>query len=257
MTQVRHILGLASYYQKFIPMFSSNGSPSTSLTKKNSPFVWTAACQTALNTIKHVITNSSVVIYTDPNKQYHLSNEASYHVWSGVLTQAREILKDNGKLDITYHPTTYPSGMFTLSQINWSTLIKEAFAIMMSFHKMAFYLHDAEVVIQSDHAPLQKLIKNKTNNVLTQNWALEIFSITSYITFQHKKGKDNILADSLSHLQCLRLYEKTPQKNLVRSLVSPYLKKVKSFMNMHSQKTSHPCTQTLYLLFPTPTMKRW
>ena len=95
----------------------------------------------------------------------------------------RETLKENGKLDITYHPITYQSGTFTLNQINWSTLVKEAYGIMMSFHKMAFYLCDAEVVIQLDHVPLQKLIKNKTKNVLTQNWALEIFSISPHITF--------------------------------------------------------------------------
>ena len=81
---------------------------------------------------------------------------------------------------------------------------------MMSFHKMAFQLHDAEVVIISDHAPLQKLIKNKMKNVLTQNWAFEIFSISSYITFQHIKCNDHIPADSLSHLQYLGLYEKSP-----------------------------------------------
>ena len=54
-TQVRHILGLASYYRKFIPMFSLNVSPITSLTKKNVPFVWRVACQTALDTIKMLL----------------------------------------------------------------------------------------------------------------------------------------------------------------------------------------------------------
>ena len=85
----------------------------------------------------------------------------------------------------------------------------------MSFHKMAFYLCDAEVIIQSDHTPLHKLVKNKTKNVLTQN----LFLISPHIAFQHIKGKDNILADSLSCLQCLGLYERSPQENLVRSMV--------------------------------------
>ena len=105
--------------------------------------------------------------------------------------------------------------MFALSQINWSTLFKEVYVIMMSFHKMESYLHNAEVVIWSDHAALQKLITNKTKNVknvLTQNLALEFFSISPYISFQYLKGKDNILVDSLSCLQCLGLYKNPPRK---------------------------------------------
>ena len=94
------------------------------MTKKNVPFVWTAAFQTALDMIKYVITKSPVLIYPDPNKQYQLFTDTSNHTWSDVLTQTKENLNENGKLDITYHPITYQSGAFTLSQINWSTLVK-------------------------------------------------------------------------------------------------------------------------------------
>ena len=54
--------------------------------------------------------------------------------------------------------------------------------------------------------PFEKL--NQTKNILTQNWALKIFLFTPCITFKHIKGKDNILADSLTQLQRLGLYEK-------------------------------------------------
>ena len=47
---------------------------------------------------------------------------------------------------------------------------------------------------------------------MTQNWALEIFWNLPHITFQFKKGKGNIIADSLSHLQCLGLYKRSPQE---------------------------------------------
>ena len=75
---------------------------------------------------------------------------------------------------------------------------------------MVFYLQDAEVTLRSDHGPLEKLIKSQTKSTLTQNWALEIFLITPYITFKHIKGKDKILADSFTQLQRLCLYEKCP-----------------------------------------------
>ena len=89
-----------------------------------------------------------------------------------MLTQTRETLKENGKLDITYHPITYQSGTFTLSQINWNTLVKEPYAIMMLFSKMTFYLRDAEVVILLDHVPLQKLIKSNSKIDFTSNYLL-------------------------------------------------------------------------------------
>ena len=47
-------------------MFSSIVTPITSLTMKNVPFVWTAVCQTALDTIKHFITYRS---YTNLSRQ--------------------------------------------------------------------------------------------------------------------------------------------------------------------------------------------
>ena len=90
--------------------------------------------------------------------------------------------------------------------------MKEAYAIMMSFHKMVFYLCDADDIIQSDHMPIQKVIKNKTKNVLTQHWALEIFSILPHISFQYIKGKDYIITDILCHLQHLGLYKKPSRK---------------------------------------------
>ena len=99
----------------------------------------------------------------------------------------------------------YQSGTFSTSQLKWSTIVKECYTIMIFFQKMAVYLQDAEVVLRSDHSPLAKLIKSQTKNLLTQNWALEIFSITPYIAFKHIKGKDNILANSLTSITETRL----------------------------------------------------
>ena len=86
-------------------MFSSVVSQITSFTKKHIPFVWTGASQTSLDTIKHVITNSPILIYLEPNKQYHLFTDASNHTRLDFLTQIRESSRENGKLNITYHPS--------------------------------------------------------------------------------------------------------------------------------------------------------
>ena len=243
-TQVQHILGLASYYRKFIPIFSLTVSPINPFMKKNTPFVWMVACQTALDTIGHMITNSPTPIYPDPSREYHLFTDALNHTWSGVLTQQRCNSETNGNEECTYHPITYQSSTFSTSQPKWSTNMKECYVIMMSFHKMAFYLLDAEVILRSDHAPLEKLIKNQTKNTLTQNWALEIFSITPYITFKHIKGKDNILADSLTQLQRLSLYEKCPCEKDNQDQVIAILDKGESIKAQQIQGHLHPQYQT-------------
>ena len=169
-------------------MFSSIVSPITSKTKKHVPFVWTVARQTVPDSIKYAITNSLVLIYPDPNKQYHMFTDSLNHTWSVVLTQTRETLRENGKLDITYHPITYQSRTFTLSQINWSTLVKEVYAIMISFHKMAFYLYDAEVIFQSDHSPLQKLIKKENQKCTDTKLGFKYFlNFTSCYLSTHKR----------------------------------------------------------------------
>ena len=95
----------------------------------------------------------------------------------------------NGKWEVRYYLSPYHLSItnFHFEPNHWSTLGKEAYGIMTSLNKMAFYLPGAEVVIQSDHVPFQKLIKNKTKNVLTQNWALEIFYFTPHYLSAHKR----------------------------------------------------------------------
>ena len=65
------------------------------------PFVWMVACQTALNTIKHAITNSPILIYPDASKEYHLFMDALNHTWSSVFTQQRCSSETNGNEEHT------------------------------------------------------------------------------------------------------------------------------------------------------------
>ena len=72
---------------------------------------------------------------------------------------------------------------------------------------MVFYLKDAQVIIKCNHAALCKFIYSVTKNDKVNNWSQEIYAIPSYINFQHIKGKENMLVDSLSRLKCLGLHE--------------------------------------------------
>ena len=55
--------------------------------------------------------------------------------------------------------------------------------------------------------PSIKFIYSMTKNDKVYNWSQEKHAITLYIDFKHIKRRDNILADSLSRLKTLGLYE--------------------------------------------------
>ena len=51
--------------------------PITSILKKNTPFVWTDKCQLALEYLKEMFWNKSLLQFPDPNKPYVLYTDAS------------------------------------------------------------------------------------------------------------------------------------------------------------------------------------
>ena len=91
--------------------------------------------------------------------------------------------------------------------------MKEAAAIFKEILRMSFYLTDSEVIIHSDHKPLQKFIYALTANDRVNDWAFQIHAICRTIHFQFIKGTSNVLSDSLSRLSYYNLYEKPkPEK---------------------------------------------
>jgi hypothetical protein len=59
--QVRSFLGLASYYQRFIPNFSKISKSITELLKKGNKYVWSKDCDEAFLTLKKLLTTSLVL----------------------------------------------------------------------------------------------------------------------------------------------------------------------------------------------------
>ena len=129
-----------------------------------------------------------ILTYPDPNLPYVLFTDASKYAWACVLTQEKTHMVE-GKETKLLHPITYMSGLFRGSQMNWSCLTKEAYAIYISIKKLAYYLEDADITLRSDHLPL-----NSKDN----NWAIEISPFC--ITFEYIKGIKNTFADTMSRL---------------------------------------------------------
>ena len=195
--EIKQFLGLTGYFRKFVPRFADISRPLTTLTKKDVKFEWTSACQKSFELLKEALCGEPVLKYADTSKPYTLYTDASKCGWAGVLTQPHVTTVD-GKSTTTDHPVAFVSGLFRGSQLNWAALMKEAFAIYMSVKKLLFYLTDAQILLRSDHKPLEKFLLKNMLNSKVNNWAMELEAFN--IQFDYIKGSNNILADTLSHL---------------------------------------------------------
>ena len=106
------ILGLLGYYRSFVPAFANITLPTTSLLRKNIPFVWSDKCQLTLECLKEIFCNKPLLQFPDTNIPYVLYTDASNNTYSGVLCQP----VDN---DQDIRPVAYLSGTFTAQNRSW------------------------------------------------------------------------------------------------------------------------------------------
>ena len=86
--EVRHFLGLTGYYQNFICNYADITHPLNCIMCKSQPFVWTPECQASFDMLHSWLTNTPIVLLSDPNKPYLLFTDMSKFCYSGVLMQA-------------------------------------------------------------------------------------------------------------------------------------------------------------------------
>ena len=189
--EAHQILGLLGYHRSFVPAFADITLPSTSLLKKNIPFMWSEKCQLMLNYLKEVFCNKPILQFPDPNKPYVLYTDASNNTYSGVLCQ----LISNNK-DI--RPVAYFSGTFTAQNKCWCATEKEAYAVLKSVQRFDYYFRGTKCTLQCDHKPLEPFLTRGMKIAKLDRWAMLLQEFD--ITFVHIRGKDNILADAISRL---------------------------------------------------------
>ena len=187
--EVKQFLGLVGYYRKFVPRFADISRVLTHLTKKDVKFKWMPECENCFQILKEFLQQAPILKYPNPQANYTLYTDASKYTYTGILTQ-----HSNGR----DHPFTYISGLFCGSQLNWATLVKEAYTIYMSVKKLSFYIDTAKITVRSNHLTLKKFLEKNTLNSKVNNWAIELES--QNITFEYIPGILNALADTLSRL---------------------------------------------------------
>ena len=189
--QVRALIGLASYYRRYIRDFASKTAAISNLLSGKAPrqIKWTSECDEGLQYIKSCLSKAPVLLLADMDKPFVVRTDASSVGIGGVLLQDCEGVE---------HPVAYVSRKLLPQETRYSTIERECLAIVWVLSKFARYLWGREFVLQTDHKPLLYLRSGRFRNARIMRWALSLqefqFSVESV------KGTDNGFADALSRV---------------------------------------------------------
>ena len=68
--QIHQFLGLAGYYQRFIPEFFKIAQPMTKLLQKDVKFVWSPACEEAFQALKKFLSSAPILAQPDIDRPF-------------------------------------------------------------------------------------------------------------------------------------------------------------------------------------------
>jgi hypothetical protein len=199
-TQLRSFLGLANYFREFVPNHSHIVHPLQCMidfaATKRTAITWSPEGETAFITVKGLIARCPLLHFVNDSAPITLMTDASDYGIGGYLFQ---------RVDDIDQPIAFISKSLTESQLRWSTIQKEAYAIFYACTKLTRLIRDRKFTILTDHANLQ-FLKNDSNQMVTR-WWLAIQELD--YTLRFVPGIENIIADALSRL-CPNLLKLQP-----------------------------------------------
>lgn len=187
---IRSFLGLAGYYQRYIPRYSDIASSLTDALRKTEPQTvkWDGAKEHAFSTLKKALKSQPVLSAPDYSKPFILQCDASDRGMGVVLCQRGENDQE--------HPVLYASRKLSVREEAYSASEKECACVVWAVQKLACYIAGSRFTIETDHCPLTWLQSMSSKNGRLLRWSLALQQYTFDI--HYKKGKLNSNADGLS-----------------------------------------------------------
>ncbi|XP_063334803.1 uncharacterized protein si:ch211-282j22.3 isoform X5 [Pelmatolapia mariae] len=187
--QLRSFLGMAGFYHRFIPHFSTRAALLTDLTGARSPnkITWTEEAKMAFQDLRQSLSKSPVLHSPDFERNFILQTDASERGLGAVLLQGPPGER---------HPVAFISRKLFPREVRYSTIEKEGLAIKWALDSFRYYLLGREFILETDHKALQWIERMKDTNGRITRWYLAIQPFR--FTINHIPGKDNCTADCLS-----------------------------------------------------------
>jgi hypothetical protein len=145
--EVRQVLGLFGLFRNYLPNYADHALPLTELTSKRVPNVvpWGTRQQASFDKLKELLCEAACqpLHVIDWSKPFHVSTDSSSYCAAGVLSQQ----DDYG----CERPIAFISRKFNETQKSWSTIEKEAFAVLEALKRFYHWIFGHEIHVFSDH----------------------------------------------------------------------------------------------------------
>ncbi|UYV71202.1 hypothetical protein LAZ67_8002154 [Cordylochernes scorpioides] len=184
---IRRFIGLANFYQKFIPRFAEIATPLTNLTQKNKLFSWTPQVDKSFIELKAALTSEPILTTYNPEVPCKLYTDASAIGIAGILSQ---------EIDSTEHVISYYSKKLLKHQQNYSAYELECYAVIQAIDYFEVYLENKPFQVITDHSALQWLLNLKNPKSKFFSWLVNLSTKTFTIT--HRSGNKLTHVDALS-----------------------------------------------------------
>lgn len=225
---VRRLLGLAGFYQKFLSNYSEITTPITNLLKKGAKkFTWTVEANVALDKLKAALVSAPVLANADFTLPFIIETDSSDLAVGAVLVQVQNGVRK---------PIAYYSKKLSSTQRRYSATERECLAVLLSIENFKHFIEGSQFIIQTDAMSLTFLqtmsIESKSTRIA--RWALKLSKYDMLL--QYKKGSENIPADALSRAV----------NHVV--VVDPYIDQLKKMIEAHPERYSdfQVCDEKIY-----------
>ena len=185
--QLRSFLGLAGFVgTKFVPHYSNLAAPLFELCNQSqTQLSWKPCQQTAFESLKRAIIESTGLAWFDPSKPTTIVTDASSYALGCALMQNDKIV-------------AFASRKLTPTECRYSQIEKEFLAIVFSLSKFRKLILGTKCEIFTDHKPILAFFKKPIDRlpIRIQKWIMHVQSYD--IDLKFIEGRKNVVADAIS-----------------------------------------------------------
>ncbi|GFS98011.1 retrovirus-related Pol polyprotein from transposon 297 [Trichonephila clavipes] len=180
--EMSKFLGMAGWYQMFIPHYADICEPLYRLKKKGAKFNWSTEAQDAFNKVKRALTQPPVLQLPNFKEQFNLFTDANGVVIGIVLNQ-------------NHRPVAFASRTLNKAERNYTVTERKYFAVIWVLNKFKTYFGSLLVKVITDHVSLTKLTNrlNLSSRMIGRALKLSEFNIEC----EHRSGIQNVVTNVL------------------------------------------------------------